>query len=209
MIAGADGCRAGWVVATRDGALVTAELDLPRWHALGIDIPIGLPFHRARECDREARRLLGRRGVCVFPTPARRCLGAPTFADAVAANRTALGVGISQQAFRLLPKIAQVDALVSPRDEPRIAEVHPECSFALLAGRPLPPKRTAEGAAVRRTLLIHEFGSLPPVPAGAKEDDLLDAYAVLWSAERFHRGTHETLGDGERDERGLVMRMVI
>lgn len=209
LIAGADGCTGGWVVATRSGAVVMTELDLSRWVAVGIDIPIGLPFHLPRECDRAARRMLGRRGVCVFPTPARVCLSSVTYADAVAANRAALGVGISQQAFRLLPKIAQVDSMLSPLDERRVAEVHPECSFALLAGAPLPPKRTVEGAQIRRALLTHEFGSLPPVPRGAREDDLLDAYAALWSAERFQHGVHTTLGGEERDERGLVMRMVV
>ena len=39
-------------------------------------------------------------------------------------------------------------------------------------------------------------------------DDLLDAYAALWSARRHAAGGADVLGDGERDERGLLMQMV-
>jgi hypothetical protein len=37
---------------------------------------------------------------------------------------------------------------------------------------------------------------------------VLDACAVLWSAERFARGDHVTLGDGSVDALGLPMRIL-
>jgi predicted RNase H-like nuclease len=57
-------------------------------------------------------------------------------------------------------------------------------------------------------LVTAHFGELPPVPRGAGEDDLLDAFAALWSAERITRGEHKVLGDGHTDVTGLPMRIV-
>jgi hypothetical protein len=37
---------------------------------------------------------------------------------------------------------------------------------------------------------------------------MLDAYAVLWSVRRFERGQHTVFGDGQRDARGIEMRIV-
>ena len=61
--------------------------------------------------------------------------------------------------------------------------------------------------AARAALLAPEFGDVRPLP-GARFDDVLDAHAVLWSAERFARGAHVTFGDGRRDARGILMRIV-
>lgn len=172
-------------------------------------MPIGLPDSSPRACDLQARAFLGSRRSSVFPAPPRACLEATDYADALARCRTALGVGLSLQAFHLLPKIREVDALVSPADDRCVAEVHPECAFLLLNEmEPLPPKRTPEGAQLRRELLTRLFGPLPAVPRGARPDDLLDAFAVLWSAERFSRGEHLQFGDGSRDQVGLPMRIV-
>jgi predicted RNase H-like nuclease len=46
------------------------------------------------------------------------------------------------------------------------------------------------------------------VPRGAQEDDLLDAFAALWTAERIHDGVAQTLGDAHADRTGLPMRIV-
>ena len=51
------------------------------------------------------------------------------------------------------------------------------------------------------------FGPVAPL-RGARFDDVLDAYAVLWTTERFARGEHVSFGDGARDERGILMRIV-
>src|SRR5437870_3658001 len=75
-LAGVDGCRLGWVVATDDGVEVVPALDdvLVQCDAVGIDIPIGLPDAGPRACDVEARRRLGPRRSSVFPAPRRALL---------------------------------------------------------------------------------------------------------------------------------------
>lgn len=202
------------MVATRDDLRVTARLDATDLDVLGVDMPIGLPVDARRACDVEARRALGLRGSSIFPTPPRACLGAASHADAVRLARAAFGAGISVQAFHLLPKIEEVDALVDPCDEDHIVEISPELAFAtmqrLRSGEtaPLPRKVEREGVHARRSLLDAEGFDVRPTPRGARVDDVLDAYAVLWSAERFARGEAIVLGDGRRDARGLLMRIV-
>ena len=72
--------------------------------------------------------------------------------------------------------------------------MHPELSFAALAGAPLPDsKHTSAGLAVRRDLLAQAGITLPLKVAGAAENDLLDAAAVAWSARRIAAGTATTL----------------
>lgn len=82
---GADGCRSGaWMVAADHGRgrpelrLLPSTADL--FHLLGqqrcatavLDIPIGLPESGPRECDKDARLLLGRRASTVFSAPLGR-----------------------------------------------------------------------------------------------------------------------------------------
>jgi predicted RNase H-like nuclease len=207
-LAGVDGCRAGWLVATERGAHVLTRLSAEIGSTIGIDMPLGLPSAAPRASDREARAYLGPRRSTIFPTPPRACLDAVDYPTALAASRAAVGVGLSIQAYNLLPKIRELDALVVP-GELRFVEVHPECSFLTMNDlEPLPPKRTAAGATRRVDLLRAVFGALPALPRGAKLDDLLDSYAVLWSTDRYVRGEHLTFGDDSVDARGLPMRVV-
>jgi predicted RNase H-like nuclease len=208
---GVDGCRGGWVIAARAGVRVVARLSstLAGTGIVGIDMPIGLPRRWGRSCDRMARERLGSRRSSIFDTPPRALLGAHSYDAAAARSRELFGRGLSVQSFHLLAKIAEVDRLVSPASEHRILEVHPESTFTLMAGRSLAPKREAKGAQQRRALLEPIFGPLPARVPGAAAHDVLDAYAVLWSVERFARDEHIELGDGQRDARGLLMRIVI
>jgi predicted RNase H-like nuclease len=210
-VAGCDGCRGGWIVATRDGARFVERLSTvaSSFAIVGVDMPIGLPTGGPRAADVLARRRLPGRTSTVFPAPPRVLLACQTYAEANAVARQHFGKGISRQAWNLVPKIREVDALVTPENEQQWAEIHPECSFASLARTVLPPKRTAAGRAARLEVLQQEFGSLPAAVTGSAVHDVLDAFAVLWSAERFARGEHETLGDGTRDDRGLLMRIVV
>lgn len=224
-VAGVDGCRAGWVVATtgvEDGAPVSVEV-VAGLHALvdavvggrlaaaGIDMPIGLTDDGVRLADREARALLGPRRSSLFPTPARAVLDATDHADANARSRAASGKGISVQAFHLFPKIRELAALVTPALQPRLAEVHPETSFAVLRGAPCAhPKRTAAGRAERIAALA---GCFEPVSFTAvvaarhgrtAGDDVLDALVAAWTARRIARGEARELGDPDvRDARGM------
>src|SRR3990172_4641775 len=92
-VAGADGCKVGWIVVLRELKSRRMEFRLasrvgdilrlkPSPLILGIDVPIGL-LDRAvpggRECDKEARQLLGQtRGSSVFSPPASGTLRART-----------------------------------------------------------------------------------------------------------------------------------
>lgn len=217
-LAGADGCRDGWIVATRDGVKVVPRLapELAGLLHLGIDMPIGLPATPGRSADRAARTFVGARRSSVFPAPARPILGHSTHEAANAASRAAFGSGLPVQTFHLFDKIREVDDLVRSLPEPdratRVIEVHPECSFRAMTGRELPPKRSAEGRDARRRAVTAEFGPPPPVPRGAALDDMYDAFAVLWSVERFARGDHLALpatDPPETDAVGIVMRIVV
>jgi predicted RNase H-like nuclease len=229
LVAGVDGCRSGWVVATTSatepGPLLSIEVvehigavfDRVRSGelvAVGLDMPIGLPDSGRRACDDLTRARLGPRRSSVFPTPPRPVLGSTDHAEALRRSRAIDGRGISIQAFNLLPKIAEVDAAIDPGLTDAVVEAHPESAFAELAGAPLPTtKRTAEGRAARLALLAEPFpGSTEMLVArarGAAADDVLDAAAAAWSARRWASGTALVLGDGSLDSRGLPMRVAV
>lgn len=209
QMVGVDGCRAGWVVASRTDIVVVPHLRLDRAMITGIDMPIGLAANGRRACDFKAREFLGARRSTVFPAPPRACLNDSTHAEANETARRVSGKGLSIQTFHLIVKIREVDELVTPNDDNSVVEVHPECAFATMSNdTPLPSKHTADGIRQRLALIEAEFGALPPTPKGAQLDDVLDAFAVLWSVERFARGAHRTFGDGARDECNLPMRIV-
>jgi predicted RNase H-like nuclease len=108
--------------------------------------------------------------------------------------------------------VRQVDDVMTPELESRVIESHPEVSFAAMADAVLPPKKSAPGVAGRIAALapwIDATAALATAPATVPVDDALDALACAWTAERFVRGIHESLGDGTRDDRGLVMRIVL
>jgi predicted RNase H-like nuclease len=108
-----------------------------------------------------------------------------------------------------MPKVAELDRLVEPERQDHIVEVHPECTFKTLNHeRDLPPKKTIDGQLLRRRLLADHVDVPARAPLGAAIDDMLDAYAVLWSAGRFNRNEHRVFGDGQRDARGLEMRII-
>jgi predicted RNase H-like nuclease len=77
-----------------------------------------------------------------------------------------------------------------------VIEVHPEVSFAALAGRPLQnSKRSWNGQMERRRLLASAGIELPDeLTAGdAAADDVLDAAIAAWSAARKDRGEAATV----------------
>ena len=181
------------------GVTVAAMLDhLPLAGVTGIDMPLGLLGAGWRDADLLARRALGRRGVTVFAIPPRTVWECQSYAEANRRCRELTGKGFSVQAWGLRRKIAEADqfrrgAAAEPGGV-RLHEVHPELSFAALAGAPLPDtKHTPAGLAVRRDLLARAGITLPPKIAGAAVDDLLDAAAVAWSALRIAAGTAVTL----------------
>jgi predicted RNase H-like nuclease len=220
-IAGVDGCRRGWIAAIKDGAnidvrVVSSDEDLSALFGacavVAIDIPIGLADRGPRPCDHHARRFLGRRGSSVFPAPLRPLIAVRDYADANRISRQLQQRGISRQGFAIVRKVEQIDRILQRHHElrGRVYEVHPEVSFAMWSGgAPVEAsKKTAEGQATRRKLVTEHFGEIPPVPRGAATDDLLDALAALWTAERIAAGRAQELGDAHLDVTGLPMRIV-
>jgi predicted RNase H-like nuclease len=204
LVAGVDGCRAGWVAAVLDGNKVTAHYveridrlvavvsnhGIPE--VVGIDIPIGLPDNSRRSCDALARKMLGPRGSSVFTTPTRAAIDSAEQAAASAANRILTGDGVSAQAFAIAPKIREVDMWVQ-NAEVRVVEVHPEVSFAALNGEPMrSPKKTWDGLQTRRRTLERAGIEIPDDLGRAGQmaaaDDVLDAIVAAWSARRVAMG---------------------
>ncbi|MBV8392607.1 MAG: DUF429 domain-containing protein [Alphaproteobacteria bacterium] len=221
VVAGADGCRTGWVVCRRevDGTLdirvvKTLAEACEGLSLLPVDMPIGfvdLP-RPGRACEQEARRLLPGKASSVFPTPCRPALLCTTHAEANATSK-ALGVGINQQTFHLFPKMREVDELL--RSQPKLKrivhEAHPELAFTRMnGGKPvLSKKRQPDGYAQRRRLLArHGFKTKVECLSGAARDDILDAIAVCRTATLIAAGTATRLGPAkERDRHGLPMNI--
>ena len=226
---GVDGCRAGWLamrVEWSSGRLALDYALYPRFApileqypdaaAIAVDMPMGLYESgrvRARPCDQAARQRLGRRACCVFLPPTRAMLDADAYAPLRA-------LGLSVQAYHLIPRIRELDALLTPDLQARVWESHPELSFLAITGAPIPhPKRTAEGYAARVDALRCAFGDAGDAfanalaafreqvaPKDAGMDDFLDACALAWSAQRCLRGESEVcIGDPTHDARGLLM----
>jgi predicted RNase H-like nuclease len=216
-ILGVDGARGGWMAAVVDTQDVTGEsvvwlrlatvadalaLDV---EVVAIDMPIGLPRAGRRSCDLLAKRALGKAHPRVFLAPPRDVLAATTYDDAGARHRAHTdGRGLSVQTWNIVEKIREVDAVA---DDPRLVEVHPELSFARLAGEVLTSKHGPDGRAVRLRALARRWPGLRDVPAG---NDGVDALAAAWSGDRWLRGAAETLPDDPpRDDLGRPMRIVV
>lgn len=236
-VSGVDGCRGGWVVALADfsprSRLEKLSLGCYRHFAavlqaacgvaaLAVDIPIGLldaPQPGGRDCDRLARARLGRRRASVFTPPVRAALEARSYHEAQQRN----GMGLSRQAFNLLPRIREVDRRMTPRLQRWFFEAHPELAFARLAGHPLRHgKKSPSGQRERLRLLARHYGLSPRMlralhtrrlrAQGVALDDILDALALVLSAWHAVHGTACRLPDSSplmpRDRRGLRMQIL-
>ena len=203
-VVGVDGYRRGWVaVALADGAAAGAAVfatfrelvdTFAQAAVVAVDIPIGLPASGTRPAEDAARVYLRPRSSAVFTTPVRAALEARDYAAARAIAPTT-----SSQAYALGRKILEVDAIAAA-DE-RVYEVHPEVSFRALARRVLPPKKTWNGHNARRAALARAGIDLPGDLGGggiAPPDDVLDAAAAAWSADRIARDAASTLPPHDR-----------
>jgi len=220
-IAGIDGIRRGWMAMVKDGASIEPRVcasddDLvalfSECSVVAIDIPIGLADRGPRSCDHHARRFLGRRASSVFPAPLRPLIALRDYEEANRISRQIQQRGISKQGFAIVAKVAQIDRILQRHRElrGRVYEVHPEVSFAIWNdGEAIAAsKHTAAGLAARRKIVEEHFGAIAPAPRGAGEDDVLDACAALWTAERIAAGKSRELGDARTDVTGLPMRIV-
>jgi predicted RNase H-like nuclease len=207
-VLGVDACKAGWVgialadgaprayFATQIGELVSRAEQDAQIEIVAIDMPIGLPDSGSRQADILARRAVGPRRSSVFTTPVRAAFQSVDHPSAVAVNRELAGSGISAQAFALKIKLLEVDLWVRQARQ-RVVEVHPEVSFAVLAGRHL--VSAWAGAETRRELLADEdillTGDLGAAGMTAGVDDILDAAVAAWTARRVMRGEARCMPD--------------
>jgi len=190
------------------------QLPPPLDHAMiYIDMPIGLPESGARGCDLAARKLLKRAASRVFLGLRRPLLR--YLEDYAAANRWAKadGKGLAKQAFNLLPKIAEIDARMTPARQQRFRESHPELVFwRLNGGTALASKHEPKGLQARRDILAqHGFADIDAWlvklrGTGVKPDDLLDACALALAASEATTGhARRVKSPAVRDARGLRM----
>ena len=207
VIIGMDGCRCGWLCLTEDLARKTIEARvLSRFDEIlafkakpqvaMVDIPIGLTDRGPRECDKKTRARLGKpRSNSVFPAPIRSMLKVRNYEMACRIGEKVDGRKISRQSWAIIPKIKEVDDFlqINKDFQSRIWECHPElCFYFWNKNKPMVfGKKNPSGKAEREKLVLGKYGqpfrdARRNLPRGMyAADDLLDAFAALWSAERF------------------------
>jgi len=218
-VLGVDACKGGWVgIELRDGAFTGAHfatgLDdmlaaLSDLDAVGLDMPLGLPSRGWRQADLAAARALEALRSTVFRVPPRAVWNEVEYEAAVRRCQELNGRGFSRQAWGLREKLLQANACWETGAH-QLYEVHPEISFwAVSRGRRLHSKKTWAGHMERRRLL-YTIGVLPPDDLGdagrAAPDDVLDAAAAAWSADRIARNEARSFPDpAEKHESGRLV----
>jgi predicted RNase H-like nuclease len=222
-VAGIDGCKSGWFIATtlvtmKNETDTSCEFNLKNVFIAStfaevlsktsdcklvcVDIPIGLSDgNRLRECDVAARKLLhGQRASSVFPSPIRLCLSAVDYETASKISFEHTGKKLTKQSFALMKKIREVDDLITPEFQNRVREIHPEILFWALNGqKPIElNKKTIPGQAQRHNLLQKIFTDIDSILVrapvyGCAMDDALDAIITAWTAGQAVIGKAKTL----------------
>jgi predicted RNase H-like nuclease len=230
IVAGVDGCRAGWLCITNDldtGRIESAVFEnakslvsqKPEPSIIAVDIPIGLTEAGPRQCDLIARKLLGRRASSVFPAPVRGILRAKKRLEADQILRRIEGKGVPAQSFSIFRKVLEFDEILSlePRLQDRIKEIHPEvCFWAWNNERAMSfGKRSWSGRAERHVLVAAHFGAEAVGEILNKyrskdvaHDDIYDAFAALRTAGRILEKKAAVIPDPSPiDARGLHMEI--
>lgn len=230
FVIGADGCRAGWVAVRinlcDNGIEVFVAENFQKLLDLNarmfiVDMPVGLAESGTRACEAMARaRLKPLRHSSVFSSPRRPMLSFGSYEDANDWGKAQQekGGGLSKQAWMITPKIREIDDAISPADQRRFGEGHPEVAFSRLnGGAPCRfAKRTKEGQAERERLLKAVGLSAPrnhyerlKKEYGARigADDVFDACVLALTAKARLAGEALHLTDGARDARGLLMEI--
>jgi predicted RNase H-like nuclease len=148
--------------------------------------------------DREARQKLKLRKSSIFPSPSRPVLRARSFQEAkdLEQKNSSPPKKLGMQVFNILCKIREVDSIAS-QCTGRVFECHPEMSFWAMNGKAemIFPKRKSQGFAERCNILYQNGFDLAFLTARVdsarnyKRDDLTDACAAAWTAERILKKT--------------------
>ncbi len=218
-VLGVDGAPNGWAtIAFEDGRMHVRRISrleelfekAPHPDIVAVDVPIGLlDVYEigGRECDRQARRYLKRRGNSVFVPPVRAVLNAHCYEEAKTLSRASSKHhrALSRQTWEIVCKIKEADELLrrNPHLRPFVREVHPEVCFCELVGSPMKfPKGKSTGRAERREALARVFGIDARISEGRRqklpEEDVLDALVCCWSAIRLAEGRGRSLVADEK-----------
>lgn len=210
IVLGVDGAGRGWVAAdprTRTLTYVDTLLKLPVAAVVAIDIPLGFPPCGERRPAEAAAAELVKGRSSVFLTQCEPVYRLDTsglsskkaYAAARKSAETLSGSSISAQAWALRDKILLAQRYCQ-QAAGTVIEVHPEVAFTTMhRGRPLQyTKKTWLGTRERAALLA-SCGHDPETYTGdtgpAGVDDVLDAMAAAWVAERHHQGRARPLAD--------------
>ncbi len=232
-VIGADGCGGGWFVVSLfddEGWGTSAFPDIVAlWESakdaslILLDIPIGLREKGKKErlCDLEARKFLGRkRAMSVFPAPCRKALFAQNYHEACKINERMTGRKLTLQTWNIIPKIREVDLLISKDESARshIREIHPEICFWALNNGPLThSKKTEEGFNERRKLLEARYPYTDAIIKHAlslyrrnevQRDDILDALVAGVTAIGGSKSLATIPESPELDSKGIAMEMI-
>lgn len=205
LIIGIDGCKSGWfsVWQNQDGVIQSSIFqnlnDLENFFKLeshliiGIDMPVILSEIIPREADQLARKLLSKKASSVFTAPTPEMLEQPNYEKASSVSKRLFGKSMSLQSWYLFPKIRDVQTIIH-HGHMNIYEIHPELSFRAMNNEKvvLESKKSIEGFRIRNTLLSAQFKDFifeeirsQYAKKDVMDNDILDAIAVLWSANRI------------------------
>jgi predicted RNase H-like nuclease len=229
LIAGVVPCPGGWAVLpgrlhgvtvlVEDAFVLPTLLEVldyrPKFDAMALHSPIGFASEPAgpyRECDDEARELLGwPRRNSIAPVPSKAALRA-TSREEVLRIEPWLTAGD----VRRFKWLREVDAEVAPFHQRSVFSCHPELSYYMLNGdeplrtSPFSTEGTAERLALVRVRMPggdEKITAMPP--KGAATHHLLQCAALLWSARRFAGRVINRLPlDPDWDETGRRMELV-
>jgi predicted RNase H-like nuclease len=168
-----------------------------------------------RACDRAAKDLLAARNgltgraLAVLPAPTRPQTQSRSFHAAHSLDP------INIQTFSICPKIREVDEEMTPALQGRVFEIHPELCFREMNGAPMmDSKKSASGYAARLAVLAPFFPGVGKLVAAHRrngvvgKDDILDAYAALWTAQRVAQSKAKRIsGHPPTDAKSLQMEM--
>lgn len=214
-VAGVDGAKGQWVVATFDGTRITLSVEpdvdgvlgaTEACTVVGVDMPLSMPTSGYRTSELEAKAFLGPARSSIFHTPIDRVLETATYEDACAVSRAVTGKAISKQTWHLLAGVRAWRT--ADFDAERVVEVHPECTFRhMTPATAFASKKTGRGTGQRLAALNtwvdprNLAAELAALPVGPVVDDALDAVAAAWSAWRYSRGEHHTFGTVDAADR--------
>lgn len=216
-------------------SVTSAWVDHPDARRVLIDVPIGLVDDARRRCEVVASRYLApERHQSIFWTPVREAVFSRTLEEAKRINRRAIGQSVQNQAWRLCPRIREVDDLIGLLPDETVGtlrESHPEvCFWAFNDGQPLPESKHTEAGLERRLALVGDrhplaeeiyrdavetFIDPPPHARRLGTDgraDVLDALVLAITAATSTRELRRIPANPQRDDRdghSLDVEMVI